>query len=122
MCGDLANGRTVHSLARLLTNYNTTRLNYVPPPQLRMPQKVKDYVASRGIIQREYTSLEEVLPESDVIYMTRVQRERFASVEEYNASCGLYIITPQLMVKAKKRVIVMHPMPRLDEIRYVHLG
>lgn len=115
MCGDLANGRTVHSLARLLTNYNIS-LNYVSPPQLRMPQEIKDFVASKGIRQQEYNSLEQVLPQSDVVYMTRIQRERFANIEDYNANCGLYIITPQLMTKAKKRMIVMHPLPRLNEI------
>ena len=116
MCGDLANGRTVHSLARLLTNYNILCLNYVSPPELKMPQEVKDFVKSRNIQQREYSSLEEILPESDVVYMTRIQRERFRNVEDYNKNCGLYIITPQLMTKAKKRMIVMHPLPRLNEI------
>jgi len=116
MCGDLANGRTVHSLARLLTNYNITCINYVSPPQLRMPQEVKNYVASKKIAQREYASLEEVLPESDVVYMTRIQKERFHNLDEYNKIFGLYVITPQLMTKAKSKMIVMHPLPRLNEI------
>ena len=81
-----------------------------------MPQEVKDYVRSRKIEQREYKSLEEVLPESDVVYMTRIQRERFSNQEDYNQNCGHFIITPQLMTKAKKRMIVMHPLPRLNEI------
>lgn len=84
-----------------------------------MPQEVKDHVASKKIKQQEYTSLEEVLPESDVVYMTRIQKERFKNIEDYKKSCGLYIITPQLMTKAKKRMIVMHPLPRLNEIEYV---
>lgn len=121
MCGDLANGRTVHSLARLLTNYNITCLNYVSPPQLRMPQEVQNFVASKNITQHEYTSLEEVLPESDVVYMTRIQKERFQNLEDYEKSCGLYIITPQLMTKAKSKMIVMHPLPRLNEIEYVYI-
>lgn len=115
MCGDLANGRTVHSLARLLTNYNIT-LNYVSPPQLKMPHEVKDFVASKNIVQREYSTLEEVLPQTDVVYMTRIQKERFENLDEYNRIFGLYIITPQLMTKAKKKMIVMHPLPRLNEI------
>lgn len=116
MCGDLANGRTVHSLARMLTHYKIICINYVSPPQLRMPDEVKQYVDSKRIVQREYTSLDEVITTTDVIYMTRIQRERFENLEEYQKYCGLYVITPQLMTKAKKRMIVMHPLPRLDEI------
>ena len=76
MVGDLKHGRTVHSLARLLTMYSV-RLQYVSAPGLGMPQEVKDYVAERGIPQHEIATLEEALPSSDVLYMTRVQRERF---------------------------------------------
>lgn len=63
-----------------------------------------------------YNSLEEVLPETDVLYMTRIQRERFASDEDYQKSCGLYVVTPKLMTKAKRRMVVMHPLPRVFEI------
>lgn len=84
-----------------------------------MPVEVKEYVSSKNIVQNEYESLEEVLPETDVIYMTRIQRERFKNIEEYKKFCGLYVITPQLMTKAKKRMIVMHPLPRVNEISYV---
>ena len=76
MVGDLKHGRTVHSLARLLTMYSV-RLQYVAAPGLGMPKEVKDYVDDRGIPQQEVASLEEALPSSDVLYMTRVQRERF---------------------------------------------
>ena len=99
----------------MLTHYNIS-LNYVSPPQLKMPDEVKSYVASKGISQREYISLEEILPTTDVIYMTRIQRERFHDMAEYEKYCGLHVITPQLMTKAKKRMIVMHPLPRLNEI------
>lgn len=64
----------------------------------------------------EFTSLDDALPETDVLYMTRIQRERFASEAEYQQSCGHYVVTPKLMTKAKKKMIVMHPLPRLDEI------
>lgn len=118
--GDLANGRTVHSLARLLTNYHGILLQFVSPPQLKMPEEVKHYIESvsdgTNISYRELTSLEEALPETDVLYMTRIQKERFASEEEYNACCGHYVVTPQLMHKAKEYMIVMHPLPRLNEI------
>ncbi|XP_027201907.2 carbamoyl-phosphate synthetase 2, aspartate transcarbamylase, and dihydroorotase rudimentary [Dermatophagoides pteronyssinus] len=116
LCGDLANGRTVHSLARLLTHYQITQMNYVSPPQLQMPDEVKEFVRSKNIIQKEYDSLESILSETDVLYMTRIQRERFQDMKEYKKYCGMYIITPQLMTKAKKRMIVMHPLPRVNEI------
>ncbi|XP_048582392.1 CAD protein isoform X2 [Nematostella vectensis] len=115
MVGDLKNGRTVHSLARLLCLYRVT-LRYVSPPSLRMPDKVKDYVRSRGIVQEEYTSLEEALPDSDVLYVTRIQRERFNTQEEYEQVFGSYVITPQVLNEAKEKMVVMHPLPRVNEI------
>lgn len=115
MVGDLRNGRTVHSLARLLTQYNV-QLRYVSPPNLGMPLHVVQYVASRGVPQEEFTSLELVLPDTDVLYMTRIQRERFATQEEYDKACGLYVVTPQLLTKAKRKMVVMHPLPRVFEI------
>lgn len=115
MVGDLKHGRTVHSLARLLTLYDVT-LNYVSPASLAMPEKVIKYVASKGISQHFYSSIEEVLPETDVLYMTRIQKERFSSEDEYKSTCGLYVVTPKLMARAKTKMIVMHPLPRNDEI------
>lgn len=115
MVGDLKNGRTVHSLARLLTLYQV-QLQYVSPPTLGMPKHVTDYVASKGITQRVYERLEDVLADTHVLYMTRIQRERFESQEEYEKARGLLIVTPQLMTRARRRMIVMHPLPRVDEI------
>lgn len=115
MVGDLKHGRTVHSLARLLTLYNV-QINYVSPTALAMPDKVVSYVTSKGIPQKVYSTLEEILPETDVLYVTRIQKERFDSEEEYKATCGLYVVTPKLMTKAKNRMIVMHPLPRNFEI------
>jgi carbamoyl-phosphate synthase / aspartate carbamoyltransferase / dihydroorotase len=115
MVGDLKHGRTVHSLARLLTLYDVT-INYVCPSSLTMPEKVIKFVASKGIPQHFYTTLDEILPDTDVLYMTRIQSERFASVEEYKSTCGLYVVTPKLMTRAKAKMIVMHPLPRNDEI------
>lgn len=86
LVGDLKNGRTVHSLARLLTLYNV-QLRYVSPPSLKMPTHIKDFVASRGIPQGEFSTLEDILPDTDVLYMTRIQRERFSSQEEYDKVC-----------------------------------
>lgn len=82
LVGDLKNGRTVHSLARLLTLYNV-QLRYVSPPNLNMPHHIVKYVSEKGITQEEFSSLEDVLPDTDVLYMTRIQRERFETEEEY---------------------------------------
>jgi len=115
MVGDLKHGRTVHSLARLLSLYNV-QLRYVSPSNLGMPKDVMDYIGSKGIPQTSYQSLEDALPETDVLYMTRIQRERFETQEEYRESCGHFIVTPHLMRLAKRRMVVMHPLPRVFEI------
>uniref|UniRef100_A0A3Q3FQX8 Multifunctional protein CAD n=1 Tax=Labrus bergylta TaxID=56723 RepID=A0A3Q3FQX8_9LABR len=115
MVGDLKHGRTVHSLAKLLTQYRIT-LRYVAPKNLHMPAEIISYVASKGIKQEEFDSIEEALPETDVLYMTRIQKERFASEEEYDACFGQFILTPHIMTVAKKKMVVMHPLPRVNEI------
>uniref|UniRef100_A0A665WIT3 Multifunctional protein CAD n=1 Tax=Echeneis naucrates TaxID=173247 RepID=A0A665WIT3_ECHNA len=115
MVGDLKHGRTVHSLAKLLTQYRIT-LRYVAPKNLHMPADIINYVASKGIKQEEFESIEEALPETDVLYMTRIQKERFASEEEYKACFGQFILTPHIMTVAKKKMVVMHPLPRVNEI------
>ncbi|XP_066960303.1 multifunctional protein CAD isoform X3 [Macrobrachium rosenbergii] len=115
MVGDLKHGRTVHSLARLLTLYNV-QLRYVAPPGLGMPDYITQYAASQGIHQEEFSSLEAALPDTDVLYMTRIQKERFATVEDYERACGHFIVTPHLMTHAKRRMIVLHPLPRNQEI------
>jgi len=115
MLGDLKNGRTVHSLSRLLSLYEV-RLNYVSPDILRMPPEIVGELDEKGIPQREFTSLEEPLPETDVLYATRVQKERFEDPEEYEKVKGSYIITPQTMEAAKEDMTLMHPLPRVGEI------
>jgi carbamoyl-phosphate synthase/aspartate carbamoyltransferase/dihydroorotase len=115
MVGDLKHGRTVHSLAKLLKLYKVT-LRYVCPELLRMPQAIVDQLRAAGIVQEEFSSIEEALPDTDVLYMTRIQKERFDSLEEYNKVAGMYVLTPQLMRRAKRKMIVMHPLPRVDEI------
>uniref|UniRef100_A0A8C3A4Y3 Multifunctional protein CAD n=1 Tax=Cyclopterus lumpus TaxID=8103 RepID=A0A8C3A4Y3_CYCLU len=115
MVGDLKHGRTVHSLAKLLTQYRIT-LRYVAPKDLHMPAEIISYVASKGIRQEEFESIEEALPETDVLYMTRIQKERFASEEEYMNCFGQFILTPHIMTVAKKKMVVMHPLPRVNEI------
>lgn len=115
MVGDLKHGRTVHSLARLLMLYNVN-LRYVSPASLRMPEKIVKFVESKGISQKSYDNLEAAIAETDVLYMTRIQKERFASEEEYRMCCGQLVLTPQIMTRAKRRMIVMHPLPRVFEI------
>uniref|UniRef100_A0A182Q907 Uncharacterized protein n=1 Tax=Anopheles farauti TaxID=69004 RepID=A0A182Q907_9DIPT len=115
MVGDLRHGRTVHSLVRLLTIYNVN-VRYVCPTGLEMPKHIQEYVDKKGISQRQYATLEEAIVDTDVLYMTRIQRERFESEELYKQCCGQLVLTPQLMTLAKRRMIVMHPLPRLSEI------
>ena len=115
MLGDLKYGRTVHSLARLLSLFKV-KINYVSPEILKMPKEVMDEVGAKGIPQAEYSSLEEVLPETDVLYVTRVQKERFEAPADYEKVKGAYVIDPAVMKAAKKEMIVMHPLPRVGEI------
>ena len=116
MLGDLKYGRTVHSLARLLSNFSGIRLNYVSPEILRMPREVMEEVGERGIPQAEFQALEAVLPETDVLYVTRVQKERFEDPEIYESVKGAFVIDPPIMKAAKQDMIVMHTLPRVGEI------
>jgi len=116
MLGDLKYGRTVHSLARLLTRFDGIRLNYVSPEILRMPQDVMDEVAQKGIPQAEFAAIDKPLPATDVLYVTRVQRERFEDPEVYDKVKEAFVITPEVMKPAKKEMIVLHPLPRVTEI------
>ncbi len=115
MLGDLKYGRTVHSLARLLSLYEV-KINYVSPEILRMPEEVMNEVGQKMIKQSEFDSLEKVLPETDVLYVTRVQKERFADPADYEKVKGAYVIDAATMKSAKKDMIVMHPLPRVTEI------
>ncbi|CAM9914631.1 unnamed protein product [Discosporangium mesarthrocarpum] len=129
MVGDLRHGRTVHSLARLLSRSggagHDCRLCYVSPEALSMPQDVKDEVGSvsaggRVISQTEHRQLGEVIAQTDVLYVTRVQKERFASDEastaEYEQLKCCYCVTPEVLAKAKPTAVLMHPLPRVGEI------
>jgi aspartate carbamoyltransferase len=116
MLGDLKYGRTVHSLARLLSTFSGIKLNYVSPEILRMPKEVMEEVAEKKVPQTEHSSLEQALPETDVLYVTRVQKERFEDPADYEKVKGAYVIDPAVMKAAKKDMIVMHPLPRVTEI------
>jgi aspartate carbamoyltransferase len=115
MLGDLKYGRTVHSLARLLSLYRV-RIHYVSPEILRMPEEIIDELKDKGIPQAEYATLDGVLPETDVLYVTRVQKERFENLDEYDRVKNAYVISMETMQHAKERMIVMHPLPRVGEI------
>ena len=115
MLGDLKYGRTVHSLSRLLALYNA-RLHYVSPEVLRMPPGIVAELEAKGISQTEHQTMDKALPDSDVLYVTRVQRERFPSEDIYESVKGAYVIDAALMKAAKPRMIVMHPLPRVNEI------
>jgi aspartate carbamoyltransferase catalytic subunit len=115
MLGDLKYGRTVHSLARLLSLFKV-KLNYVSPDILKMPKEVMDEVGEKGVPQAEFSTLEKVLPETDVLYVTRVQKERFEDPADYEKVKSAYVIDPAIMQAAKQDMIVMHPLPRVTEI------
>jgi aspartate carbamoyltransferase len=115
LLGDLKHGRTVHSLARLLSLYKV-KLNYVAPDILRMPAELIEELNAKKVEQAEYTALDQPLPETDVLYVTRVQKERFIDEAVYESVKGAYVIDPKVMKAARERMIVMHPLPRVGEI------
>jgi len=115
MLGDLKYGRTVHSLSRLLSLFGVT-LHYVSPEILRMPEEIMEEINQKGISQSEHSDLLEILPKTDVLYVTRVQKERFDSPADYDSVKNAYVITPEVMQNAKDEMIVMHPLPRVGEI------
>ena len=118
MVGDLANGRTVRSLSYLLALYNDIELTFVAPPQTSMRDDIKEFLRNRGVPFHEEQDLKAVLPECDVVYQTRIQKERFADrPADYEAVRGIYIIDREAMALLPRSAIVMHPLPRVDEIR-----
>ena len=115
--GDLKNGRMVHSLAWLLGMYDVQRINFVAPERLQIVPQVLEELASRGVEQREFASLgNDVVSDTNVLYVTRVQEERFASADEYELVKGGYRITPRSVTRAKENMIIMHPLSRVGEI------
>jgi len=116
MVGDLANGRTVRSLAYLLTRYRDVRITFVAPPQVAMGADIKTHLDERGVLWKETTDLNDVLPEVDVVYQTRIQKERFQDEALYKLVRGTYLIGPAEMKRMRSDAILMHPLPRVDEI------
>lgn len=117
MVGDLKFGRTVHSLTKLLVNY-PVEFVFVSPEILRMPKDVLDVVNSTGHSYKETEDVHDCISDVDVLYVTRVQKERFTDLAVYEELKDHYVVDPALMSKAKERMIVMHPLPRINEISY----
>lgn len=117
VCGDLKFGRTVHSLIAALSRYSGIRFVLISPEELKLPSFVKqEYIKDRRIPYMQSTSLEEVIGDLDILYMTRVQKERFFNEEDYLRLKDSYILTAEKMKAAKPDMIVMHPLPRVNEI------
>lgn len=117
LCGDLKYGRTVHSLIEAMCRYENIRFVLISPEELKLPGYVKyDVLEKSGFPYEEVTSLEEAMPKLDVLYMTRIQRERFVDPLEYERCKGVYVLTRRKLDRAKKELLVMHPLPRVDEI------
>ncbi|MBR5944565.1 MAG: aspartate carbamoyltransferase, partial [Lachnospiraceae bacterium] len=116
-CGDLKFGRTVHSLINALSRYEGNKFVLISPEELKLPSYVKkDAIKSKGIPYEQTTDLEGALPELDILYMTRVQRERFFNEEDYLRLKDSYILTPEKLKKAKDDLAILHPLPRVNEI------
>ena len=116
-CGDLKFGRTVHSLVADMSRYTGIRFVFVSPEELKLPRYVKEqYIKEKNIPYTQSASLEEVMPELDVLYMTRVQKERFFNEEDYLRLKDSYILTPDKLANAKKDLCILHPLPRVNEI------
>ena len=117
LCGDLMFGRTVHSLIESLARYNNVKFILISPKELRVPDYIRDNVLEAGHHEyEEVESLEEAMPKLDILYMTRIQRERFFNEEEYLRMKGYYILDNAKMELAKPDMIVLHPLPRVNEI------
>jgi len=115
LAGDLKNGRTVHSLADLLAGYGIEFV-FVSPKVLRMPSGIVERLRAKGVPVRETESLSDALPACDVLYMTRIQRERFDDPAEYDRLKDAYVLTRDMLAAAKESITIMHPLPRVNEI------
>ncbi len=115
-CGDLKFGRTVHSLAKALARYKNIKMVFISPEELVVPEYITRRLKKQNIEFLETTSLEDSIPDLDVLYMTRVQRERFFNEEDYIRLKDTYVLNSEKMELAKKDLIILHPLPRVNEI------
>ena len=116
LCGDLKFGRTVHSLIDAMSRYAGVKFVLISPEELKVPSYVKQGMKDKGIPYVQTTDLESVMPELDILYMTRVQRERFFNEEDYLRLKDSYILTPEKLTNAKQDLAILHPLPRVNEI------
>ena len=116
LCGDLKFGRTVHSLVNALSRYDNLRFIFISPTELRVPDYITEMLREKNIPYEEVIRLEDKLPELDVLYMTRVQKERFFNEEDYVRLKDFYILTAKKMKLAPPDMLVLHPLPRVNEI------
>ena len=117
LCGDLKFGRTVHSLINALSRYEGMRFVLISPEELKLPSYVKtEALKKKGIEYLQTTSLEEAMPILDILYMTRIQQERFADMDEYLRLKDSYVLTPEKLKTAKEDMCILHPLPRVNEI------
>ena len=117
LCGDLKFGRTVHSLVAAMARYSGIKFIFIAPEELKFPRYIiEDELDSRGIPYEEVTTMEEAMPKLDILYMTRVQKERFFNEADYIRLKDTYILTPDKLEPAKKDLVIMHPLPRVNEI------
>ncbi|MEL7610420.1 MAG: aspartate carbamoyltransferase [Bacillota bacterium] len=116
VCGDLKFGRTIHSLVTCMSRFENIKFVFISPEELKIPVYVKQTALSYGIPFVETTDLEGAIPDLDILYMSRVQRERFISEEDYLRLRDFFILTKDKLTNAKKDMIVMHPLPRINEI------
>ena len=117
LCGDLKFGRTVHSLVQAMARYENVKFVMISPDELKLPGYIRrDVLEKRGIPYCQTASLEEAVADLDILYMTRVQRERFFNEEDYVRLKDSYVLTPDKLVNAKSNLCIMHPLPRVNEI------
>ncbi len=116
LCGDLKNGRTVHSLVKAMARYKGIKFVFISPEELKMPEYIKESIQAQGHAYYETNNLDEVIGSLDILYMTRVQRERFEDPSEYERLKNCYILNKAKMDNAREDMLVMHPLPRVNEI------
>ncbi|MCD7725672.1 MAG: aspartate carbamoyltransferase [Clostridiales bacterium] len=116
LCGDLKFGRTVHSLINALIRYPNIHFIFISPPELRVPDYITDMLTERGISFEEVIRLEDCMPQLDLLYMTRVQKERFFNEEDYVRLKDFYILNKAKLESAKTDMLILHPLPRVNEI------
>ena len=116
LCGDLKFGRTVHSLIEAMLRYENVKFVLIAPPELRVPQYIIDMLEKAGAEYKQVETMEAVMPELDILYMTRVQRERFFNEEDYIRLKDTYILNMEKLASAKKDMAILHPLPRVNEI------